>query len=167
MVRQWLEVIEAHYHTDNPYHNSTHAADVLQATAYYLTKEPIASVVEHSDAIGALLAAVIHDLDHPGRTNAYLINTRHQLALLYNDSSVLENHHVCLAFQLTLSDSRINIFAQLSPEDYSTVRRAIVDCVLATDMNKHFEYLAKFQQCIGALEVIFHFNEFNYISIIS
>jgi hypothetical protein len=41
-LRAWLEMIEAHYHPSNPYHNSTHAADVLQATAYYLGKEDIA-----------------------------------------------------------------------------------------------------------------------------
>lgn len=26
----WLTVIEANYHTDNSYHNSTHASDVMQ-----------------------------------------------------------------------------------------------------------------------------------------
>lgn len=26
----WLTVIELHYHSDNTYHNSTHAADVMQ-----------------------------------------------------------------------------------------------------------------------------------------
>lgn len=28
--RAWLTVIESHYHTVNTYHNSTHAADVMQ-----------------------------------------------------------------------------------------------------------------------------------------
>ena len=35
--RNWLSLIESHYHP-NPYHNSTHAADVMQATAYFLLK---------------------------------------------------------------------------------------------------------------------------------
>lgn len=29
-VKSWLLVIEAHYHSSNTYHNSTHAADVMQ-----------------------------------------------------------------------------------------------------------------------------------------
>lgn len=36
-LRNWLSLIESHYHP-NPYHNSTHAADVMQATAYFLLK---------------------------------------------------------------------------------------------------------------------------------
>lgn len=28
--KSWLSVVEAHYHSTNTYHNSTHAADVMQ-----------------------------------------------------------------------------------------------------------------------------------------
>ncbi len=38
-LHSWLSGIEAKYHADNPYHNSTHAADVLHATAFFLNKE--------------------------------------------------------------------------------------------------------------------------------
>ncbi len=36
MVASWLKLMETHYHRQNAYHNSTHAADVLQATAYFI-----------------------------------------------------------------------------------------------------------------------------------
>lgn len=36
-------------------------------------------------------AAAMHDYDHPGRTNAFLVNTEDQRAILYNDRSVLES----------------------------------------------------------------------------
>lgn len=45
-LRAWLEIVESHYHGDNAYHNSTHAADVLQAAAYYLGKEQIGVSVD-------------------------------------------------------------------------------------------------------------------------
>lgn len=32
----WFKLMENHYHSHNSYHNSTHAADVLQATAYFV-----------------------------------------------------------------------------------------------------------------------------------
>lgn len=40
-LRSWLQLMEASYHSSNSYHNSTHAADVLHATAYFLRKERV------------------------------------------------------------------------------------------------------------------------------
>jgi len=36
VLLNWLQLVETNYHADNPYHNSTHAADVMHATAYFL-----------------------------------------------------------------------------------------------------------------------------------
>ena len=52
------------------------------------------------EVLAALVAAVIHDVDHPGRNNQFLVVTEDPLAILYNDESVLENHHLALAFEL-------------------------------------------------------------------
>lgn len=46
-----------------------------------------------------LFAALIHDFEHTGRTNNFHVNVGTELALLYNDRSVLENHHVSAAFR--------------------------------------------------------------------
>jgi len=35
-MMRWLQLIEAHYHSEISYHNSTHAADVLQASAFFV-----------------------------------------------------------------------------------------------------------------------------------
>jgi hypothetical protein len=40
-----------------------------------------------------ILSAIGHDMDHPGLNNAYQINALTELAVAYNDSSPLENHH--------------------------------------------------------------------------
>ena len=36
VIASWLKLMERHYHQQNSYHNSTHAADVLQATTYFI-----------------------------------------------------------------------------------------------------------------------------------
>uniref|UniRef100_A0A8C4V2J8 Phosphodiesterase n=1 Tax=Falco tinnunculus TaxID=100819 RepID=A0A8C4V2J8_FALTI len=148
-LRAWLQVIEANYHSSNSYHNSTHAADVLHATAFFLGKEKVKGSLDHLDEVAALIAATIHDVDHPGRTNSFLCNAGSELAVLYNDTAVLESHHTALAFQLTIKDSKCNIFKNLDRNHYRTLRQAIIDMVLATEMTKHFEHVNKFVNSIN------------------
>uniref|UniRef100_A0A8C3NJN4 Phosphodiesterase n=1 Tax=Geospiza parvula TaxID=87175 RepID=A0A8C3NJN4_GEOPR len=148
-LRAWLQVIEANYHSSNSYHNSTHAADVLHATAFFLGKERVKGSLDHLDEVAALIAATIHDVDHPGRTNSFLCNAGSELAVLYNDTAVLESHHTALAFQLTTKDSKYNIFKNIDRNRYRTLRQAIIDMVLATEMTKHFEHVNKFVNSIN------------------
>nr|XP_034955760.1 high affinity cAMP-specific and IBMX-insensitive 3',5'-cyclic phosphodiesterase 8B isoform X1 [Zootoca vivipara] len=147
-LRAWFQVIEANYHSSNSYHNSTHAADVLHATAFFLGKERVKASLDHLDEVAALIAATVHDVDHPGRTNSFLCNASSELAVLYNDTAVLESHHTALAFQLTVKDNKCNIFKSLNRNHYRTLRQAIIDMVLATEMTKHFEHVNKFVNSI-------------------
>ncbi|XP_066237813.1 high affinity cAMP-specific and IBMX-insensitive 3',5'-cyclic phosphodiesterase 8B isoform X7 [Saccopteryx leptura] len=148
-LRAWLQVIEANYHSSNSYHNSTHAADVLHATAFFLGKERVKGSLDRLDEVAALIAATVHDVDHPGRTNSFLCNAGSELAVLYNDTAVLESHHIALAFQLTVKDSKCNIFKNIDRNHYRTLRQAIIDMVLATEMTKHFEHVNKFVNSIN------------------
>ncbi|XP_056146450.1 high affinity cAMP-specific and IBMX-insensitive 3',5'-cyclic phosphodiesterase 8B [Lampris incognitus] len=148
-LRSWLQLIEASYHASNSYHNSTHAADVLHATAYFLRKDRVKSSLDQMDEVAALIAATVHDVDHPGRTNSYLCNAGSELAILYNDTAVLESHHAALAFQLTARDSKSNIFKNIDRTQFRTLRQAIIDMVLATEMTRHFEHVNKFVNSIN------------------
>nr|XP_058917367.1 high affinity cAMP-specific and IBMX-insensitive 3',5'-cyclic phosphodiesterase 8B isoform X9 [Kogia breviceps] len=148
-LRAWLQVIESNYHSSNAYHNSTHAADVLHATAFFLGKERVKGSLDQLDEVAALIAAAVHDVDHPGRTNSFLCNAGSELAVLYNDTAVLESHHTALAFQLTVKDSKCNIFKNIDRNHYRTLRQAIIDMVLATEMTKHFEHVNKFVNSIN------------------
>ncbi|XP_013396005.1 high affinity cAMP-specific and IBMX-insensitive 3',5'-cyclic phosphodiesterase 8B isoform X1 [Lingula anatina] len=143
----WLQLIEAKYHSSNKYHNSTHAADVMQSTAYFLERQRIKSLFDHMDEVASLIAAVVHDVDHPGKTNAFLVNAGNDLALVYNDLAVLESHHVSLAFRLSAQNDDVNIFKNLERDDFRAMRQMIIDMVLATELTKHFEHLSKFVNC--------------------
>uniref|UniRef100_A0A8C0IN77 Phosphodiesterase n=1 Tax=Chelonoidis abingdonii TaxID=106734 RepID=A0A8C0IN77_CHEAB len=153
-LRAWFQVIEANYHSTNSYHNSTHAADVLHATAFFLRKERVKGNLDHLDEVAALIAATVHDVDHPGRTNSFLCNAGSELAVLYNDTAVLESHHTALAFQLTAKDNKCNIFKNIDRNHYRTLRQAIIDMVLATEMTKHFEHVNKFVNSINKLPLL-------------
>ncbi|KAJ8664565.1 hypothetical protein QAD02_006227, partial [Eretmocerus hayati] len=143
-LQNWLTVIESNYNASNSYHNSTHAADVLQAIARFMRSERLRVFLDPLDEIAALIAAAAHDIDHPGKSSQFLCNADNKLAILYNDLSVLESHHAALTFRLTLSDDEVNIFKNLDRDTYKNVRQNIIDMILATEMTKHFEHLAKF-----------------------
>ncbi|XP_077534475.1 high affinity cAMP-specific and IBMX-insensitive 3',5'-cyclic phosphodiesterase 8B-like [Haemaphysalis longicornis] len=142
-IRSWLQLVESHY-LDNPYHNSTHAGDVMQATAYFLLKLRKKDIFDPLDEAICMVSAAVHDIDHPGKSSPFLCNSDNELAILYNDKSVLESHHAAFAFKLTLSDEKVNIFQKLEREVYRSVRTSIIDMVLATEMTRHFEHLTKF-----------------------
>ncbi|EFX75430.1 hypothetical protein DAPPUDRAFT_306811 [Daphnia pulex] len=89
-------------------------------------------------------AATMHDYDHPGRTNAFLVTTLAPQAILYNDRSVLENHHAAAAWSLFLSDPRFNFLVHLERAEFKRFRYLIIEAILATDLKRHFEILAEF-----------------------
>ncbi|XP_052793567.1 high affinity cAMP-specific and IBMX-insensitive 3',5'-cyclic phosphodiesterase 8B-like isoform X3 [Mya arenaria] len=150
-LANWLQVIEASYHPTNTYHNSTHAADVLNSTAFFLQRDKIKQLFDPVDEVASLIAAAVHDLDHPGKSNAFLINSHSELSVLYNDIAVLENHHAALTFKLTARDQSVNIFKNLDRETFRVLRQNIIDMVLATEMMKHFEHLNKFVNSVVKL----------------
>ncbi|XP_059089273.1 dual specificity calcium/calmodulin-dependent 3',5'-cyclic nucleotide phosphodiesterase 1B-like isoform X4 [Tigriopus californicus] len=82
----------------NHYHNHLHACDVLQTTHYFISETGIANWMSDLEVFTSLMAAIIHDFDHSGTTNNFHINAGSNLALLYNDRAVLENHHVSAFF---------------------------------------------------------------------
>ncbi|KAK2107539.1 High affinity cAMP-specific and IBMX-insensitive 3',5'-cyclic phosphodiesterase 8A [Saguinus oedipus] len=141
MLSSWLQIIEANYHSSNPYHNSTHAVDVLHVTVYFLSKESIRETFNPVDEAAALIAATIRDVDHPGRTSSFLCNAGSELAILYNGIAVLKNHHEAFTFQLTIGDDKCNIFKKMKRNDYRTLCQGIIDMVLATEMTKHCEHV--------------------------
>ncbi|KOC59811.1 High affinity cAMP-specific and IBMX-insensitive 3',5'-cyclic phosphodiesterase 8B [Habropoda laboriosa] len=144
IVQNWLTMIEMNYQAQNVYHNSTHAADVLQATARFMQSERLKQILEPLDEVATLIAAAAHDVDHPGRSSQFLCNADDKLAILYNDLSVLESHHAALTFKLSLSNDNVNIFKNLERDTYKQLRQTVIDMILATEMTKHFEHLARF-----------------------
>jgi len=74
------------------------------------------------------------------------------LALMYNDESVLENHHLAVAFKLLQADER-NIFSHLTAKQIKTLRKMVIDMVLATDMSKHMRLLADLKTMVESKKV--------------
>ncbi|XP_044904361.1 cAMP-specific 3',5'-cyclic phosphodiesterase 4C isoform X3 [Felis catus] len=148
----YLLTLESHYHADVAYHNSLHAADVAQSTHVLLATPALEAVFTDLEILAAIFASAIHDVDHPGVSNQFLVNTNSELALMYNDASVLENHHLAVGFKL-LQAENCDIFQNLSAKQRLSLRRMVIDMVLATDMSKHMNLLADLKTMVETKKV--------------
>nr|XP_033946767.1 cAMP-specific 3',5'-cyclic phosphodiesterase 4D isoform X1 [Pseudochaenichthys georgianus] len=148
----YLMTLEDHYHGDVAYHNNMHAADVTQSTHVLLSTPALEAVFTDLEILAAIFASAIHDVDHPGVSNQFLINTNSELALMYNDSSVLENHHLAVGFKL-LQEENCDIFQNLTKKQRQSLRKMVIDIVLATDMSKHMNLLADLKTMVETKKV--------------
>lgn len=191
-IRALLLSLRAAYHARNPYHNFTHATDVLQAMYSFLVQlgltPPLSVLLERDptkfvwhrdpsvDARGAIgevlrpadiftlmIAAIGHDVGHPGLSNAYMVNARTPVAQVYGDKSVLENFHsITLVHMLrrhgfgSLLDEQPAQHGELASlgvnADSAGFRKVLSASVLATDMSNHFAFVASLTAMAGRLK---------------
>jgi hypothetical protein len=130
--------IVSHYYNKNCFHNFQHAINVLQMTWFLLNESSLITKLNTNILLGLLIAALCHDIDHPGNTNTYEINSMSKIALFYNDISVLENHHCAVTFELIMKHELNKCF---SYADFKEFRKTIINCILGTDMAKHNEMM--------------------------
>jgi len=149
--RLWRYVQEVSYrYHDNPFHSFRHAVDVTICTSFLtraVQRQHERSFRNANLVVALIVAAMFHDTDHPGVMNSYLVKTRHPLALLYNEQSVLENHHVSTALAL-LEQPELNFMGGLPLEEQREMRGWMIDLVLATDVTTHVASLKEF---VGAM----------------
>ncbi|KAM6141203.1 dual specificity calcium/calmodulin-dependent 3',5'-cyclic nucleotide phosphodiesterase 1C isoform 3-T3 [Phoenicopterus ruber ruber] len=151
----FVEALEVGYSKHkNPYHNLMHAADVTQTVHYLLFKTGVAHWLTELEIFAMIFAAAIHDYEHTGTTNNFHIQTRSDSAILYNDRSVLENHHVSAAYRLLQDDEEMNILSNLSKDDWREFRALVIEMVLATDMSCHFQQIKAMKNALQQPEGI-------------
>eukprot|EP01125_Pyxidicula_operculata_P013234 TRINITY_DN4375_c0_g1_i1.p1 TRINITY_DN4375_c0_g1~~TRINITY_DN4375_c0_g1_i1.p1 ORF type:complete len:542 (-),score=97.05 TRINITY_DN4375_c0_g1_i1:227-1852(-) len=144
---RFLIAVRSLYRDSNPYHNFRHAFDVTHMSYLFLTNANAVNYLGRLEVVCLLLSGLLHDVDHPGLNNSFHINTESDLAITYNDQSVLENHHCATAFKLL---KRFNILCGLSKEDKVKFRKLMVSCILATDLSKHMKTLADFESLLDS-----------------
>jgi hypothetical protein len=147
VVRLWklFSLIEEGYHSTNPYHNSIHATDVTQAMHCFLQESKILEYLEPLEIMASLLGAVCHDLDHPGVNQPFLIATSNHLAALYENTSVLENHHWRSAIGCLLESGVAEQITEIRPE----LEKQISSLILATDITRQQEFIGTFKDFLN------------------
>ncbi|XP_058124990.1 uncharacterized protein LOC131282671 [Anopheles ziemanni] len=147
VVRVWklFSLIEEGYHSTNPYHNSIHATDVTQAMHCFLQEKRILENLSPLEIMASLIGAVTHDLDHPGVNQPFLIATSNHLAALYENTSVLENHHWRSAIGCLLESGVAEQVHDIRPE----LEKQISSLILATDITRQQEFIGRFRDYLS------------------
>jgi len=133
----------------NPYHNPNHAADVAQTTHFFICQTGLLNWLNEVEVFAMIFSAAVHDYEHTGTTNTFHVQTRSNLAILYNDRSVLENHHVSAAFKMLQDNKGSNIVSELTRDQFEEFRTLVVDIVLSTDMSQHFQQMSQINDALN------------------
>ncbi|KAK4474735.1 hypothetical protein MN116_001860 [Schistosoma mekongi] len=141
MMARIFSSIEAAYHNFNPYHTALHAADVLQAIHCFILQSNLLALLSPVEILTSLLAAALHDADHPGVNQSYLEKTRDFLVDLYKSVSVLEKHHakvgLCILKENGLSEA-------LELQDWRFLHDWLLKLIPATDITYQGVYRKQF-----------------------
>ncbi|PPQ66009.1 hypothetical protein CVT24_011953 [Panaeolus cyanescens] len=156
------------YRYENTYHNFEHALDVLQATQSYLKSAgmvPAPTILfeqngvwksnrkfNSSSLVTSLglrelfilyVAAIGHDVGHPGFTNMFMKNAATPLSVIFDHRSALEQMHC----QLLLKVMRHHGFGVIldHPTHGQHCKKILLQSVLATDMSVHDDFVKRFQ----------------------
>ena len=140
MMRTILMDIREHY-LESYFHNFEHAFTVTLVAFSMLSscrglrramQEPIVR-------FSLLMATVCHDINHPGNNNEFEVKSQSRLAILYNDTSVLENYHCTVTFEVLIEHGLDELFAEQDAGEalWEEFRQIVVQAILATDMQKH------------------------------
>ena len=143
-IMAFCRVIQIGYQ-NNPYHNFIHAADVMQTVHSIIHHANLAPYFSDIELLALFVSAAVHDYDHPGVSNQFLISTRDQLAIRYNDLSVLENYHVSQVHELFEKYPECDWTSCFCPTDRNYLKELMISLVLSTDMKQHFSILGVFK----------------------
>jgi hypothetical protein len=128
-----------------PYHNFEHAYHVTLSVnklvdlmlqkqgaphpTYGLAKDPLMH-------LALLFSALIHDVEHQGIPNRQLSIEEDELAILYNDMSIAEQHSLHVGFSTLLEDDFADLRAAMfsSNEEFLRFRKAVLNLVFNTDI---------------------------------
>jgi len=137
----FLNKVEDEHCPNNPYHDSTHGADMLQAMHYFLTSENLRSRVSPIEILATLIACMFRNIGHPGVTEHFLLASKSKLSLLHNNRSCLENHAASVGMAI-LREDEYNILANATKTQQTAVTEIVIELILSMDLKHHFEFVS-------------------------
>jgi 3'5'-cyclic nucleotide phosphodiesterase len=143
----------AQLYRDNPFHNFEHCSHVVMSARKMLNR-----IADHEKEIqhqtsstksftfgvtssplcqfGIVFAALIHDLDHSGMSNARLEHEKHPLVAMYDGKSVAEQNSIDVGWRLLMEPRFVELRNCIyrNETELAVFRQIVVNAVLATDL---------------------------------
>jgi hypothetical protein len=131
----FLLSVRAHYN-DVPYHNWDHALDATHFVHTLYQTTHVKRFLTDIELFALLLASICHDTDHNGLNNNFHRNANTPFAHLAPSLPPLEHHHCCISCDLVRP-----LLASLPDADRMMITNFMIDCIMATDMDRHRAYM--------------------------
>eukprot|EP00928_Gymnodinium_smaydae_P091286 TRINITY_DN74994_c1_g1_i1.p1 TRINITY_DN74994_c1_g1~~TRINITY_DN74994_c1_g1_i1.p1 ORF type:complete len:323 (-),score=51.52 TRINITY_DN74994_c1_g1_i1:136-1104(-) len=94
-----------------------------------------------------LFSAAVHDYEHRGLSNEFLVKTADERAIRYADQNVNESHHVAAAFSLLCRED-CNFLADFPCLTYARFRTLVTEMVMGTDMARSGDIMKTLNEAI-------------------
>ena len=125
------------------YHNFSHAFSVfLLLFQCFERSEKLVANFSAFEVFVVYFSALCHDLNHPGTNSLYEIKRKSDLALLYNNESVLENMHISQVYRMLRDNEKVDIISGLkSPVQRERMKKLLNKLIVSTDFQLHSKNL--------------------------
>ncbi|KAI3605252.1 high-affinity phosphodiesterase [Moniliophthora roreri] len=166
------------YRWENTYHNFEHALDVLQASYTFLRlagmvpsvtilleDQPPMWSTQHvfdngqlmtclrpQDLFVIYIAAIGHDVAHPGFTNVFMKNAQAPLSVVFDNKSPLEQMHISLLLRVMRHHGLGPLLDDSVDDSGQRTRKLLSETVLATDMSVHKTFMENFRSLLDCTE---------------
>ena len=147
----------AEMHPDNHFHNFEHASHVTMSVTKLLSRIVAPSDMDFTDDVQAsaelhdhtygitsdpltqfacVLSALVHDVDHPGVSNATLVTENDERMKVYGGKSLAEQNSVDVAWNLLMTEKYRQLVRTLclDESELCRLRQLVVNSVMATDI---------------------------------
>lgn len=137
----FIRLVAEMYNPDNYFHNFKHAWGVMHMS-FHILLNGASRYVDKFDILTILVAAICHDVCHPGNSNAFEVATQTNVSKIYkhkDEICVLERYHAKVTHKLLTADetSDHDILAALSPAQKERFHQQVDFIIMGTDMGKH------------------------------
>ncbi|KAF8342550.1 uncharacterized protein EI90DRAFT_2987706 [Cantharellus anzutake] len=176
-LTSFLLATKSIYNRENAYHNFRHALDVLQSMYIFLneggcvphisilltpsarrwtrngsSRGHLQGMLSNVDVFTLFVAALGHDVGHPGVNNAFMKNASTPVSVIYDHNSALEQMHCALLLQLMRNTGLGHLITSFLPptngQETVNIRDLLVGTILATDMGIHGDWMRRFREHI-------------------